>query len=102
MRATLIGIAAVFLFVFNSPSFAGAENTAGGIGVVASAQAPVTKGATSLSLDVSQNAQNGQVAIADVLTYGGPRPTITPPDGWELIRDDFTSTTRQSLYWHAI
>ena len=46
--------------------------------------------------------QTGQVAIADVLTYGGQRPTITAPDGWQLIRDDSTATTRQSLYWHAI
>ncbi|MGA9724880.1 MAG: hypothetical protein WBQ86_20665 [Candidatus Binatus sp.] len=103
MRATLIGVAAVFLVAFNSsPPSAGAENTAGGVSVVASAQAPVTKGTTSLSLDVSQNSQIGQVAIADVITYGGPRPTIAAPDGWELIREDFTPTTRQSLYWHAI
>jgi hypothetical protein len=103
MRATLIGVAAVFLIAFNfSQSYASAASTAGGVSVVGSAQAPVTKGTTSLSLDVSQNSQIGQVAIADVMTYGGPRPTITAPDGWELIRDDFTPTTRQSLYWHAI
>ncbi len=103
MRATLIAVAAVFLVTFNSSLLsAGAENTVGGVTVVVSAQAPLTRGTTSLSLDVSLNAQIGQVAIADVLTYGGPRPTITAPDGWELIRDDFTPATRQSLYWHAI
>jgi hypothetical protein len=100
MRATLIGVAAVFLITFNSSSSASADNTVGGARVVASAQAPITKATTSLSLDL--NAQIGQVAIAEVLTYGGPRPTITAPDGWELIRDDYTPTTRQSLYWHAI
>jgi hypothetical protein len=47
-------------------------------------------------------AQSGQVAIADVLTYDGSQPAITAPDGWALIRDDSTPTTRQSLYWHAI
>ena len=28
--------------------------------------------------------------------------TITPPASWQLIRNDSTPTTRQSLYWHAI
>jgi hypothetical protein len=103
LRATLIAVAAVFLVTYNSsPSSAAAANTAGGASVVSSLQAPITKGTTSLSLDLSANGQNGQVAIADVLTYGGPRPTITAPDGWELIRNDFTPTTRQSLYWHAV
>ncbi len=102
MRATLIGVAAVFLVAYNSSPSSAAENTTGGASVVSSAQAPIMKGTTSLSLDLAQSTQNGQVAIADVLTYGGPRPTITPPDGWELIRDDYTPTTRQSLYWHAI
>lgn len=103
MRATLIAVAAVFLVTYNSsPSSGSAANTAGGVTVISSAQAPTTKATTSLSLDVGPNPQIGQVAIADVLTYGGPRPTITAPDGWELIRDDFTPTTRQSLYWHAI
>jgi len=56
----------------------------------------------SFSLDWGKKAQAGQVAIADVLTYGGPKVTITAPDGWQKIRDDSTDTTRQSLYWHAI
>ena len=55
-----------------------------------------------MSLDWGKKAQAGQVAIADVMTYGGPKTAITPPDGWQLIRDDSTPTTRQSLYWHAI
>jgi hypothetical protein len=42
------------------------------------------------------------LAIADVLTYGGSTTKITAPTGWQLIRDDSTPTTRQSLYWHAI
>ncbi|MGD0673314.1 MAG: hypothetical protein ABSB13_14675 [Candidatus Binatus sp.] len=60
------------------------------------------KAATSLSLDWGPKAQAGQVAIAVVLSYGGSKPTITAPAGWQLIRDDSTPTTRQSLYWHAI
>ena len=41
------------------------------------------------------------MAIAYVLTYDGSKPTITAPDGWQLIRDDYTET-RQSLYGHTI
>src|SRR5579862_673804 len=103
IKPTLIAIAAVFLVANNSSaSSASAENTAGGPTVVSSAEAPLTKGATSLSLDLGANAQTAQIAIADVLTYGGAQPSIAPPDGWQLIRDDATATTRQSLYWHAI
>jgi hypothetical protein len=36
------------------------------------------------------------------LSYTGSKPTIKPPTGWQLIRNDATATTRQSLYWHAI
>ena len=56
----------------------------------------------SLALNWGKNAQAGQVAIADVISFGGPKVTITAPDGWQLIRDDSTPVTRQSLYWHAI
>src|ERR1035437_5513596 len=103
IRPTLIAIAAVFLVTYNSsPSSGSAENTVGGASVISSAEAPMTKGTTSLSLNVGPNAQIGQFAIADVLSYDGSKPTITAPDGWQLIRDDYTQTTRQSLYWHAI
>jgi len=101
-RRTLILAAAVFLIAYNSsPSSASAENTAGGARVSSSAQSPIIEATTSISMDLS-GWQTGQVAIADVLTFGGSQPTITAPDGWQLIRDDSTSTTRQSLYWHAI
>jgi len=70
--------------------------------VVASTQVKMTPETRSLSLDWGKKAQAGQVAVADVMTYGGPKITITAPDGWQLIRDDSTATTRQSLYWHAI
>jgi len=103
IKPTLIAVAAVFLIANNSsPSSASAENAPVGPSVVSSAEAPLTKAATSLSLDLGPNGQTAQIAIADVLTYGGAQPTITPPDGWQLIRDDSTATTRQSLYWHAI
>ena len=102
IRRTLVAVVAVFLVTYNSsPSSASAENTVGGARVVSSTQAPIIKAATSLSVDLSGQ-QAGQVAIADVLTYGGSQPTITAPDGWQLIRDDSSATTRQSLYWHTI
>lgn len=99
-RSTLIAAAAILLVAYNfSPSSAADQ---GGNTVVSSAETPITRETTSLSLTLTQNWQAGQFAIADVLSYGGGQPTITAPDGWELIRDDSTSTTRQSLYWHVI
>ncbi len=103
IRATLIGMAALFLVTYiSSPSAGSAENTTGGVRVISSAEVPLTKGTTTLSLDVGANAQTGQFAIADILSYDGPQPTITAPVGWQLIRDDSTPTTRQSLYWHVV
>jgi hypothetical protein len=103
IRAALIAMAAVFLVTYNcSPSSGSAGNTVAGARVISSAEAPLIKGTASLSLDVGPNAQSGQLAIADVISYGGPQPTINPPDGWQLIRDDSTKTTRQSLYWHVV
>lgn len=97
-------VAAVFIVGCNSsPSETQTpENTVSGPNVVSSSKTPMAKGATSLSLRWGSKAQAGQVAIADVLSYGGSRPTIAAPAGWQLIRDDSNKTTRQSLYWHAI
>jgi hypothetical protein len=103
IRQMLIVFAAVLLVEYSSsPSCGSDANTAAAASVISYAQAPMTEGTTSLSLAVSPKAQIGQVAIADVLSYGGAQPTISAPDGWQLIRDDYTQTTRQSLYWHAI
>ena len=104
IKRALMG-AAAFLLVACNPGGSppgSATNTVGGADVVASTQTKVTPATKSLSLDPGKKAQAGQVAIADVITYGGPKVTITPPDGWQLIRDDSTPTTRQSLYWHTI
>jgi hypothetical protein len=104
IKRALMGAAAFLLVACNpggSPS-GSATNTVGGADVVASTQTKMTTATKSLSLDPGKAAQAGQVAIADVITYGGPKVTITAPDGWQLIRDDSTPTTRQSLYWHAI
>jgi hypothetical protein len=103
IRATSIAMAALFLVTYiSSPSSGSTENTVGGVRVISSAEAPLIKGTMSLSLDLGANAQTGQFAIADILSYEGPQPTITAPDGWQLIRDDSTQTTRQSLYWHVV
>ncbi len=66
------------------------------------AQVPPATDTMSLTLDWGSQAQAGQLAIADVLTYSGANPTITPAPGWTLIRDDSSPSTRQSLYWHVI
>ena len=103
IRHALIAIAAVCIVgCTSSPPSQTAENAIGGANVVSSKETPLTKGATSLSLNLGSAARAGQVAIADVLSYGGKQTTITPPAGWQSIRDDSTKTTRQSLYWHAI
>ena len=102
-RYALIAVASLFIVECNSSVPPGnATNTVGGADVVSSTQEPMATATTSFSLDWGKKAQAGQVAIADVLTYGGPKVTITAPDGWQKIRDDSTDTTRQSLYWHAI
>ena len=44
--------------------------------------------------------QAGQSLIASLITLDGAAPTITAPSGWQLIRDDISPTTRQSLYYH--
>ena len=103
IKRALMGAAAFLVVACNSGSPPGsADNTVGGANVVSSTQTQLTTETTSLSLDWGKKAQAGQVAIADVITYGGPKVTITAPDGWQMIRDDSTATTRQSLYWHTI
>lgn len=101
-RALMAGVA-VFIIACNSgPPPGSAQNTVGGADVVSSTQAPATKVSWTLALNLGNKAQAGQTAIADVLTYNGSKLGITAPAGWQLIRDDSTATTRQSLYWHAI
>jgi hypothetical protein len=103
IKRALMGAAALLIVACNAGSPSGsATNTVGGADVVASTQTKLATKAKSLSLDPGKKAQAGQVAIADVITYGGPKTTITAPDGWQMIRDDSTATTRQSLYWHTI
>jgi hypothetical protein len=103
IRHALLGLAAAVLIAgCNSAPSQTAENTVGGAAVVSSAKAPFKKGTTSLTLDWGSKAKPGQFAIADVLTYGGSKPTITAPAGWQPISDGSTKTTRQSLYGHSI
>jgi len=102
-KRSLMAAAIIFLIGCNSsPAPMSAENTVGGANVVANTQAPMATQTTSLSLDWGLKGQAGQVAIADVISYGGPKITVTAPTGWQLIRDDSTPTTRQSLYWREI
>jgi hypothetical protein len=102
IKRALMGAAAVFVVACNSGPLQTADNAVGGATIVSTAQVPMALATSNLTLDWGKKAQAGQVAIADVLTYGGSTPTITAPAGWQLIRDDSTATTRQSLYWHAI
>jgi len=101
-RALMLLVVAVMVAACNSSPSQSIENNVGGANVVSSAKSPLKTASPSLTLDWGSKGQPGQVAIGVVLTYGGPKPTITPPTGWHLIRDDATQTTRQSLYWHAV
>jgi hypothetical protein len=101
-KRVLMLAAAVSLGACNSGPSQTSGNTVGGANIVSATKVELAKAAPSLSLDWGKKAQGGQLAIADVVTYGGPKVTITAPTGWQLIRDDSTATTRQSIYWHAV
>jgi hypothetical protein len=100
-RALMLAVAVMVAACNSSPSQS-IENTVGGANVVSSAKSPLKMASPNLALDWGSKGQPGQVAIGVVLTYGGSKPTITAPAGWQLIRNDATQTTRQSLYWHAV
>jgi hypothetical protein len=102
IKRALMGAAAFMVVACNSGPSQTPDNSVGGANVVSSAKTPMAKATTSLTLEWGSKGQAGQVAIADVLSYGGSGPAITAPAGWQLIRDDSTKTTRQSLYWHTL
>ncbi|HET7168477.1 MAG TPA: Ig-like domain-containing protein, partial [Candidatus Limnocylindrales bacterium] len=56
--------------------------------------------ATSLVIPAPAGAVSGDVLVAAVSVRGGP--TITPPAGWTLVRQDINaSTMRQALFVHV-
>jgi hypothetical protein len=63
-------------------------------------QTPMPTEVASIVLNTPSAVQSGQLLIASLMTFAGVAPTITPPSGWQLIRDDISPTTRQSLYYH--
>src|SRR5271155_399090 len=101
MRYTWFIVLAAVIAACNPAPQESNENAVGGASVGSSAQTPMTKAATKITLDTSK-AKPGQLAIADVLSYGGAKPMITAPAGWTLLRDDSTSSTRQSLFWRVM
>ena len=73
IKRALMGAAALFVVACNpGPPPSSATNTVGGADVVASTQTKMTPQTRSLSLDMGKKAQAGQVAVADLMTYGGP------------------------------
>ena len=86
-RAFMMAAAVLVVACDSGPSQT-ADNAVGGANVVSFKEAPMTKGTTSLSLDWGSKAQAGQVVIADVLSYGGAKPTIAAHAGWHPIHDD--------------
>ena len=103
VRRVLIVAAALFAVACNAGQPPGnATNVVKGADVVSSTRVPMATATRSLSFNRGASWQPDQVVIADVLSYGGPKVTLTAPSGWQMIRDDATPTTRQSVYWHAI
>ncbi|HUO03943.1 MAG TPA: hypothetical protein VMU16_01975 [Candidatus Binataceae bacterium] len=114
MRLYLFTLLAAVVLVCNFPALAQsadtltADNTVGGPYPRAMVQAaPVKVGTdktpTTLQFQWDPKGQSGMLAIADIISYGGPFPVIAAPDGWNLIRDDADRlTTRQTLYWHVM
>jgi hypothetical protein len=101
-RFAMLALIAAFVAGCNSGPSQSDENTVGGANVVSSAKAPFKDASTSLTLDWGPKAKTGNFVIANVLTYGGAKPTITAPAGWQLINDASNKTTRQSLYGHTV
>src|ERR1035437_7851597 len=99
IRYALVAVAAVFVVACNSSPSQTPENTVGSANVDSSAQAPMAKATTSLSLDWGKKGQAGQVAIADVLSYGGSKATITAPAGWQMSRGESPFIKRQAASW---
>jgi len=92
--------AGVVLLASNSPSLQTTPTPLGGATVAGVIPTPLTSGVTSLTLGYG-GVKQGQLLIADVMTYSGAAPAIQPPSGWQLIRDDISPTTRQTLYSHV-
>ena len=61
---------------------------------------PTPKEVANITLNAPAQVQSGQLLIASLMTFAGATPTITAPSGWQLIRDDISPSTRQSLYYH--
>ncbi len=78
----------------------GVTQTSMALDQTSTTQTPMPQEVSSIALNTPTDAQSGQLLIADLMTFGGAAPTITPPAGWQLIRDDISPTTRQSLYYH--
>jgi len=87
-----------FLLGRNSASEQGEESPLGSARVAGFTEIPMVKMATDLTLTSAPAARSGQLLIADLMTFGGKAPTIEAPEGWQLIRDDISYATRQSLY----
>ena len=100
-KAALLALIATVVAACNPTPRQSKENTVQGPTVSAFARTPLAKATATLTLDTSKG-RPGQVAIADVLSYSGGRPSITAPKGWTLIRDNSGLSTRQVLYWHII
>jgi len=85
----------------NSPPLQSLQPPAGDANIAGFMPAPLAKLVTSITLGSGAELRSGQLLIADVMTYGGATPTIEAPSGWQLVRDDISPTTRQSLYAHV-
>jgi len=88
------------LLASNSTTLQTTKTPLGGASIVGSSAAPLAMAVTSLTLGAGPQVKQGELLIADIITYGGSAPAIEAPPGWQLIREDTSPSTRQSLYSH--
>src|SRR5580704_2704740 len=98
--------------LLNSPPCQILRAPAGDASVAGVIPTPLAQSVTSITLGsvadpanlipgVAAEVKGGQLLIANVMTYSGASTAIDAPAGWELIRDDVSPTTRQTLYSHV-
>jgi hypothetical protein len=86
----------------NSPPLQTLQTPSGDASVAGFIPTALTpKPVTSITLGTGAVLKTGELLIADVITYDGTAVSVQIPSGWQLIRDDISPTTRQSLYMHV-
>jgi len=104
-RVTLVALFAGALAACNSAPSSQGNIAVFGNSYVVSFVTPYAPEISRLPVRWYSMAVPGQLAIADILSYGRVGQNIDAPAGWALIRDDSIESAppiRQTLYWHVV